>query len=90
MDRVLNEENRNSEFAGCDDKIRRMAKKALKQILEEELSFRQKQLIMLYYYERWSMTEIAQHLGINVSTVSRTLSRARRNILSRIKYYFIK
>ena len=61
-------------------------KKALADVVQNEISARQKELIVLYYYKRMNIPEIADLLGLNKSTVSRTLSRARRKILSRLKY----
>lgn len=72
-----------------DDKLHKIAKRALREVVAEELSQRQKQFIVLYYYEKNTMAQVAELCGVNVSTVSRTLSRARRNIYSRIKYYFL-
>ncbi|MDE5578101.1 MAG: helix-turn-helix domain-containing protein, partial [Oscillospiraceae bacterium] len=43
--------------------------------------------IGLYYLRRMNIPEIAEMLGVNRSTVSRTLSRGRRNILEKMKYF---
>jgi RNA polymerase sigma factor (sigma-70 family) len=61
-------------------------KKALAEVIQNEISARQREIIVLYYYKRMNIPEIADMLGVNKSTVSRTLSRARRTILSRLKY----
>ena len=73
-----------------DDRMHSVAVRALREIVKEELSERQKQFIVLYYYENKTMAEIADICGVNVSTVSRTLKRARKNITDRIKYYYLK
>jgi len=73
-----------------DDKMRKIAKRAMREVILNDLTQRQKQFVLLYYYEERNMPEIAEICGVNVSTVSRTLARARKNILERIKYYFIK
>ena len=73
-----------------EDKLRKIAKRALREIVAEELTARQKQFIVLYYYENNTMAEVADICGVNVSTVSRTLCRARKNITDRIKYYFVR
>ncbi len=62
------------------------AKAAVRDVLANEISARQKEFIVLYYYKQMNICEIAEMLGVNKSTVSRTLSRARRNILSKLKY----
>ncbi len=68
--------------------VRLLAKKAMKRIIEEQLTARQKQILVLYYYEDIDMTAISEMLGINVSTVSRTLKYARNNLLRYLRYYF--
>jgi len=68
--------------------VRKIAKKALKKVVEEQLSARQKQFIVLYYYKEMNIPEIAEMCGVNVSTVCRTLNRARQNIYKYMKYYF--
>ena len=68
--------------------VRLLAKKAMKRIIEEQLTARQKQILVLYYFEDIDMTAISEMLGINVSTVSRTLKYARNNLLRYLRYYF--
>lgn len=61
--------------------------KILRNIIENELSERQRQMIGLYYFSRMNIPEIAEKLGVNRSTVSRTISRGRRNIMEKMKYF---
>lgn len=61
--------------------------KILRSIIENELSERQRQMIGLYYFGRRNIPEIAELLGVNRSTVSRTISRGRRNIMEKMKYF---
>ena len=63
----------------------RMACFAAKNILEHEISARQRQVLVLYYQEKKTMPEIAAALGVNVSTVSRTHRRACTAVRSRLK-----
>ncbi len=65
----------------------RMMIKIMRNIIENELSERQRQMIGLYYFERMNIPEIAAKLGVNRSTVSRTISRGRRNIMEKMKYF---
>lgn len=44
-------------------------------------------MIALYYFKRMNIPEIAERLGVNRSTVSRTISRGRRNIMEKMKYF---
>ena len=68
------------------DKHRLMIK-IMRNIIENELSERQRQMIILYYFNRLNVPEIAETLGVNRSTVSRTISRGRRNIMEKMKYF---
>lgn len=60
--------------------------KLLNSALEEELTERQEQMVRLYFLEQHSMTEIAEMLGVNVSTVSRTLKIARDKLRRILRY----
>lgn len=75
------EENNN------DEQIEKL-KKFIPQIIKQELTERQRQIIILYYYEQKNMTEIAMYLRVNPSTVSRSLATSRKNIYRILKYYF--
>ena len=61
-----------------------VAKQAMLQILREQLSPRQKQMILLYFFEKRNIPQIAADLGINKSTVSRTLARALHNLRKKL------
>ena len=54
----------------------------------QELTPRQQELLTLYYEEEMTIPEIAQHLEINRSTVSRTLRRARERLHHYLQYAF--
>ena len=55
-------------------------KRALRDVIKNDLTPRQKEMVVLYYYEGMRMPQIAQQLNRDVSTVSRTIKRARRNL----------
>lgn len=57
------------------------------QILDNSLTKTQKSYIMLYYNENKTQKEIAEIYGVNKSTVSRTISRAKKNILDAFPAY---
>ncbi|MDE7287913.1 MAG: sigma-70 family RNA polymerase sigma factor [Oscillospiraceae bacterium] len=61
--------------------------KVMRSVIENELSERQRQVITLYYFQKMNIPEIAKMLGVNRSTVSRTISRGRRNIMEKLKYF---
>ncbi|MBQ8974924.1 MAG: sigma-70 family RNA polymerase sigma factor [Oscillospiraceae bacterium] len=52
----------------------------------EDLTDRQREIMTLYYIDGHNMVEIARMKGINVSSVSRTLSRARRRLYSSLRF----
>ena len=51
-----------------------------------ELTPRQRQMIRLQYQENMTVTQIAQQLRVNKSTVSRCLRRARQTLYSRLRF----
>ena len=53
---------------------------------EAELTARQRQMIRMYYDEGKSMSKIAAALKVNKSTVSRTISRARKRLFRYLQY----
>lgn len=54
--------------------------------LERTLTERQKQMLRLYYLEQIPMKEIARLLGVNQSTVSRTLKTVREKLEVCLRY----
>ena len=54
--------------------------------LREDLTPRQAQMVRLYYLEQHNMREIGQILGVNPSTVCRTLSAARKKLRRCLRY----
>ena len=58
----------------------------LPQAMETELTDRQRQMIHMYFYEEMNITQIAQALSLNPSSVSRTLHRATRRLLRVLRY----
>lgn len=51
-----------------------------------ELTPRQRQMIEMQLHEGLNGTQIARQLGVNKSTVSRCLRRARQKLYSRLRY----
>ncbi|NLL46921.1 MAG: sigma-70 family RNA polymerase sigma factor [Clostridiales bacterium] len=58
----------------------------LSRAIRSELTPNQFRVIAFYYVEQMKMTEIAQLLGVNVSTVSRTIKRGRARLQRCLKY----
>lgn len=78
----------NYRLAETNNETLKKVRHALVETIKNDLTERQKETVILYYYKKMTMAEIADILGVNVSTVSRTLARARKNICDRTKYYF--
>ena len=65
-----------------DTEARTEYSKALYKMLENNLTKKQKCYIILYYKEKLTVKEIAEKFGVDKSTVSRTINRGRRRIVS--------
>ena len=70
---------RNNEFYGDMAAWLRLAR-------QEALTARQRQLLRMNFEQNKTVTEIAQELGVNKSTVSRTLLRAKRRLYQCLRY----
>ena len=51
-----------------------------------ELTPRQREMVFLYYDRGLKMSQIAQKLGVNRSTVSRTVKRAKQRLYRCLRY----
>lgn len=58
----------------------------LRRAREQELTPRQRQVLALYYDRGLTIPQIAGRLGVNRSTVSRTLRRARERLYRHLRY----
>lgn len=58
----------------------------LKHALAEEVTPRQREILMRYYYNGERQTEIARALGIHKSTVCRTLRRGETHLRRCLRY----
>lgn len=67
------------------DQLNRL-RRNLRKAREQELTPRQRQMLQMYFDDGQSMVEIADVLGVNRSTVSRTLMRARRRLYRCLRY----
>lgn len=62
-------------------------KRALYFVINNDLTKTQKSYIILYYKQEMKISEIAEKYGVNRSTVSRTIKRAKEKIFNILKYY---
>ena len=87
----------NSELGATDRRLRKLLeenesesadkiKRNLVKIIKNELTSRQSQIIMLYYFKEMNINEIAQTLDISPAAVSVTMKRARNKLFNILKY----
>lgn len=70
-----------------DDQLDRV-KRNLTTAIEQDLTSRQRQMLSLYYFKGYTMERVGKELGVNKSTVSRTITRAVRRLYRALKYSF--
>lgn len=69
------------------DSIRKL-KKLLLNVINNELTPRQKEIIMLYYFKNIDIVTIAKQLKITPQAVSAVMARARIRMYRILQYYF--
>ena len=67
------------------DQLERL-RRNLRRAREQELTPRQKEILALYYDRGLKMPQIARRLGVNRSTVSRTVKRAKDRLYRCLRY----
>ena len=60
--------------------------KRLRRVIEEELTQKQREIILAYYFQDMTIPEIAQARGVHKSSVSRCLHRAEKRVRLCLKY----
>lgn len=70
-----------------EDSVRKL-KKLLLKVINNELTPRQKEIIVLYYFKKLDIVVIARQLGITPQAVSAVMARARVKMYSIMQYYF--
>ena len=76
----------NREHAADNSERLERLRRNLRQARERELTPRQRQLVALYYDQGMNIPQIARELGLNRSTVSRTLRRAKDRLYRCLRY----
>ena len=61
-------------------------KRNLIRALREDVTPRQRQTLLLYYSDGLNMREIGERLGVDKSTVSRTIKRGERRLQRCLRY----
>lgn len=63
--------------------------KILTEVMSGELTKRQRDCIVMRYYRRLTVTQIACELGVGKSTVSRHITKAKSRLRKILKYYLV-
>ena len=61
-------------------------KRNLIRALQEDVTPRQREYLLLYYGQGLNMREIGERLGVNRATVSRTIQRGERRLQRCLRY----
>ncbi len=61
-------------------------KRNLLRALKEDVTPRQRQLLLMYYGQGLNMREIGERLGVDKSTVSRTIKRGEKRLQRCLRY----
>lgn len=74
--------------AMAGDNSRQVArlKHNLVRALQEDVTARQRELLLLYYGEQLNMRQIGERLGVDKSTVSRTIKRGEARLQRCLRY----
>ena len=65
-----------------------VARAALQDVLRNELTEKQREVIVMRYFEEMRPIDIARALGVAPSTVTRSLQRSKRTIYKCMRFYF--
>lgn len=65
---------------------RQLQLQRVKKVIQQELSPRQRETLLAYYFRSMTIPQIAMEQGVNKSTVSRTLRRGEEKIRKYLKY----
>ena len=61
-------------------------KRNLSKALQQDVTPKQREYMLLYYGEGMNMSQISEKLGVNKSTVSRTMKRGRERLYRCLRY----
>ncbi len=75
------------EGKSTEEDSRRKLRKVLLKVINNELTPRQKEIIMLYYFQRMDIVTIGRELGVTPQAVSAAMSRARLRMFRILQYY---
>lgn len=65
---------------------RDVAMKRIQRVIREEMTENQREILLAYYFQDKSLSQIAQERGIHKSTAGRTLHRAEKKLKRYLRY----
>ena len=65
---------------------REVQMKRVNRVIREELTEKQREVLLAYYIRNQTIPKIAEERGVNKSTVSRTLHRAEKKLRRYLRY----
>lgn len=65
---------------------KKIQRRRIFRVIREELTEKQRRVLLAYYFQEKTVTQIAKERGVNKSTVSRTLRRAEDRLKRFLKY----
>ncbi len=74
------------DFSEDNSALMRRAGAVLREAIEEELTERQRECVKLYFFDGLREHEIGEMLGVNKSTVSRHIKKAKARLRLCVKY----
>jgi len=72
-----------------EEDSRQRLRRILLNVIKNELTPRQKEIIMLYYFKNMDIVQIGKMLGITPQAVSAAMARGRLRMYRILKYYLI-
>lgn len=70
--------------------LHRELRQLVLRVMQDSLTARQQQMLALFFFQQKNTVEIAELLGVNKSTVSRTLNRGMNNLYRALRYYKLR
>ena len=87
IDKVSYDFFQRSSNLGGNNKKREMLKRILHKAIQSELTERQRECVLMYYFQNMKMKEIAESFGLSPSTVSRHISAAQKKLRHIVAFY---
>ena len=79
-----------SQDAEDNNRQLRQLKHTIRLVIDSRLTSRQREILVLYFFENKKIPEISKILKVNKSTVSRTLNRAIKNLRQYLEFYTLR